>query len=208
MTEALIVLGAGLVVAFALLQRAKGDVRSTSSPTIVEVSKSQLPTAGRDRSTETIDEPLPTADRGFDHVFRAEAAKNRLDWVLLKAIAWVESRFNPLAENPADPSFGLMQLLCVPDGQGSCKNRLPAVRIWPPDSRDDLFNVQYNVAVAAQILAANLTNKGGDIEWAIAAYNSFRAFREGRDVNGQFHNQGYVDKVRDAYRRFGGRLLW
>ena len=113
-----------------------------------------------------------------------------LDPDLLHAVAVVESNENPNAVNSTDPSIGLMQVLCVPDGKGSCKNRLN-VQGWPPSSKDQLFDPDYNLHIASQILAWNINTYG--LEKGIAVYNSWSAHTAPSE--GPFPNQSYVNKV-------------
>jgi len=72
-----------------------------------------------------------------------------VDWKLLKAIATVESSENPNAKNPLDPSVGLMQILCVPDGTGGCKNRFNILD-WPPISEQHLYDPDVSLHYASQ----------------------------------------------------------
>lgn len=46
----------------------------------------------------------------YDALFRAAGRRYGLDWRLLAAIARQESNFDPSAVNPADPSYGIMQV--------------------------------------------------------------------------------------------------
>lgn len=135
----------------------------------------------------------------MDDIYRRHAQSVGVDWRLLKAIARVESSENPNAVNPSDPSVGLMQILCVPDGKGGCANKFN-IAGWPPKNREELFNPDFNVLLGAQILAWNIqtfgTSKG------IAVYNSWSARNDPR--NGPFRNQSYVDKVMAEYRALGG----
>lgn len=131
----------------------------------------------------------------IDSIFKLYGQKNDLDWKLLKAIATIESSLNASAVNPADPSYGLMQILCLPDGKGGCKNRFPAVNNWPPTSKAQLLDPEYNISVGAQILKWNIDTYG--MRKGVAVYNSWAA----RYEKEPFKNQRYVDKVFAEYRR-------
>jgi len=106
---------------------------------------------------------------------------------LLRAIAKVESSENPNAVNPADPSYGLMQLLYP--------NNLPSVPDWPPPNKEALFNPRLNVHYAAQILKWNIDNYG--VLRGIAIYNCWEARHSPEE--GPFPNQDYVDRVMDKW---------
>jgi soluble lytic murein transglycosylase-like protein len=137
---------------------------------------------------------LPDAVAGvldFDPLYKKYASQYGLDWKLLKAIAQVESNENPLAKNPADPSYGLMQLL-YPQKLN--------VDNWPPENVSMLYDPDYSVSIAAQILSWNIASFG---KWrGVAVYNSWGARLD--PERGPFRNQGYVDKVQGKYAALGG----
>ena len=117
-----------------------------------------------------------------------------LDWRLLKAVAIVESSENPDAINPKDPSWGLMQVLCVQGGEGPVTTNLPAVRRgWPPAYCSELLDPDYCVSIAAQILKWNIDTYG--LERGVAVYNNYSS------RSGDIKNPDYVRKVFDAYNR-------
>jgi len=140
-----------------------------------------------------------TEPADLDSLYEKHGRIHGLDWRLLKAIAQVESSENPLAKNQADPSFGLMQLLCQDDGLGSCRNKLNVLD-WPPASKNQLFDPDYSLHIGAQVLSWNINRYG--FNKGIAVYNSWEAHTAPQD--GPFPNQGYVDKVLLKYRALGG----
>lgn len=134
----------------------------------------------------------------LDDLYQRYAAREGLDWRLLKAIAQVESGENPLAVNPGDPSYGLFQLLYRLDANGQ-PNRLNVLG-WPPDSKTQLFDPEYNASVAAQIIRWNVETYG--FKRGIAVYNRWASRLDPPD--GPFGNQEYVDRVLARYRALGG----
>jgi soluble lytic murein transglycosylase-like protein len=96
----------------------------------------------------------------LEDLYQCHGRQKGLDPMLLKAIAIVESSENPNAKNPADPSYGLMQLLCQPDGQGGCRNQLNVIG-WPPSSVEQLYDPDYSLHIGAQILRWNIDRKRG-----------------------------------------------
>lgn len=137
---------------------------------------------------------LPDAVAGvlnFDQLYQKYASLYGLDWKLLKAIAQVESDENPLAKNPDDPSYGLMQILYP--------QRLN-IEDWPPESVERLYDPDYSVKCAAQILSWNIASFG--LWRGVAVYNSWSARLD--PPEGPFMNQGYVDKVQGRYASLGG----
>lgn len=135
----------------------------------------------------------------LDDIFKKHGAAYGVDWRLLKAIATVESALNPAAVNPADPSYGLMQVLCTAGQGGKCTNRFN-VDGWSEATRERLKDPDFNVKIGAQVLAWNLKTYG--MPKGIAVYNAWDQRHAG--ANGPFKNQRYVDKVLTAYRKLGG----
>lgn len=118
-----------------------------------------------------------------------------LDWLLLKAIAIVESSENPDAVNPTDPSTGLMQILCDADGTGKCTNKFN-VTGWDLATVQRLKDPDFNLSIASQILKWNIDNYG--FKRGVAVYNRWASRKD--PPNGPFGNQEYVDKV---FREYG-----
>lgn len=143
--------------------------------------------------------PLWTTLTDLDSLYQKHGRRQGVEPELLKAIAIVESDENPNAKNPFDPSIGLMQVLCQPDGQGGCRNKLNVLG-WPPGSESELYDPDYNLHIASQILSWNQRTFG----WlkGIAVYNSWSARED--PPNGPFSNQRYVDKVLKEYRALTG----
>ena len=131
-----------------------------------------------------------------NELFKKWGAVYGVEWQLLKAVARKESRLNPNAVNNADnESIGLMQVLCRPDGQGGCANRLK-VQGWSEATRRKLFDPDFNIRIGAQILAWNIRKYG--MPKAIAVYN--RWAERSSLVAGPFENQSYVAAVLGNYR--------
>lgn len=137
----------------------------------------------------------------LDELYVKHGQQNGLDPMLLKAVAMVESSENPKAKNPLDPSYGLMQILCVSDGKGGCKNRFNILD-WPPDSQQSLYDPDISLHYGAQILAWNIKTYG--FKRGIAVYNRWESRLD--PENGPFGNQRYVDKVISHYIALGGRV--
>jgi soluble lytic murein transglycosylase-like protein len=141
-------------------------------------------------------ETMTPINDAFEDIFQRYAKEYGLDPYLLRAIAMVESSLNPLAENPKDPSVGLMQVLCKPDANGRCTNVLH-VDDWESATWEGLKDPDFNVRIAGQILAWNLRTYG--YPRGIAVYNSWDSRRF--PLEGPFPNQAYVDKVIATYTK-------
>lgn len=135
-------------------------------------------------------------DSGFFSIYERWGSRYGVDPYLLRAIAIVESNENPDAENPNDPSVGLMQILCMPDADGRCTNRFNIER-WNQATWQRLHEPDFNVEMGAQILAWNIKTFG--YLRGIAVYNAWSARTAPPD--GPFPNQSYVDKVVATYTR-------
>jgi hypothetical protein len=136
----------------------------------------------------------------IDDLFKKWGAVYGVEWRLLKAIAITESRLNPDAVNSRDKeSIGLMQVLCHPDGEGGCSNRLN-VDGWSGATRKKLFDPHFNIRIGTQILAWNIRTYG--MPKAVAVYN--RWAERTSPVAGPFENQSYVDAVLDNNVRKAG----
>lgn len=136
--------------------------------------------------------PAPTVS-GLDFIYQKWANIRGLDWLLVKAVAQVESDEQPAAVNPNDPSYGLMQILCVQSSPtGHCRNRFPAIPNWDEATQEKLVSdPDYNVDIGTQILKWNLDAYG--FPRGIAVYNRWASRND--PEQGPFGNQEYVDKV-------------
>jgi soluble lytic murein transglycosylase-like protein len=142
----------------------------------------------------------------YDNLYRKHGSKQRLPWQLLKAIATIESNENPTAVNRADPSYGIMQILCSGSGD-KCTNKFPAIPEFTTATKTKLLqDADFNIQIGAKILSYNLnytklgaTNAG--YRKAIAMYNRWAARNES---DGSFANQTYVNRVWAEYQRLLG----
>ncbi len=112
----------------------------------------------------------------FDALFRAQGAEYGVRPIVLKAIALQESSLRPDAANtsdPADPSYGLMQISCMPDGAGGCLPGEFNFPDWPPvGGQASLFDPAVAIHYAAELMAENLRATGGNYAAAVQMYNS------------------------------------
>lgn len=120
---------------------------------------------------------------------------------LVMAVMQVESSFNPMAVNPSDPSYGLMQML------PSTATLLAGRSV---SGQELLDNPALAVDLGTQYLAMGLARYGNTGD-AIAAYNAGVARRnaEGQYTNsrGDTKVQAYVDRVLDAYLDLSGSMI-
>lgn len=130
----------------------------------------------------------------LDRLYKKYAARNGLQWELVKAVAIVESNENPNAVNTTDPSYGLMQVYCVSDANGRPTNKFN-INGWPVRQCSDLLSPETNLHLACQILKWNIQTYG--FKRGIAVYNRWASRHD--PENGPFGNQSYVDKVLKEY---------
>jgi len=111
---------------------------------------------------------------------------------LVKAVAKVESNFNPKIKNPLDPSFGLMQIT-----PGLAYDYGGIIRNWRNPSESEiemLMDIDNNLTVACWFL--NHLGKY-DFQQQIMSYNvGERGYKDGR------RNYSYFNKVRDHYESY------
>lgn len=130
----------------------------------------------------------------YNSLYQKHGQTYGVDWLLLKALAIIESNENPGAVNPVDPSYGIMQIFYT----GS--NRFD-IDGWPPTNSTQLLDADYNIRLGSQIIGWNLRAYG--LEKGIAVYNKWSA----RNETKPFSNQAYVDKVLNKYHSIGGNSL-
>lgn len=130
---------------------------------------------------------IPEAYRGLVSTY---SQKHRISPALLAAIVQVESGWNPRAYRAEprikDASIGLGQILGGTARAYGFKQDLNL-----------LYNPAINLDWTGHILASLMKKYG--LQDAVAAYN---AGSPKRDASGKYINQGYVDKVLSAYRKF------
>lgn len=153
------------------------------------------------RAKAVTEKRAETKRPALEELYREVGVRHGVNPRLLRAIAIIESGEDVDAVNPADPSFGIMQLLCTVDnsGQRVCRNTLNLPG-WPPSKKQQLFDPVYNLEIAAGILRWNLENYG--FPRGVAMYNAFGARMDPQ--NGPFRNQGYVEKVLGEFNKLGG----
>ena len=174
---------------------------------------------GRSNSPQAKKEPNGhTVD--LDKIFCMNAKRYRLEKLLLKAVAMVESslkvrayRFEPaffdryLAKkdewktrdpNEVSASYGLMQIMFT-----------TAHSLGFRGTAEELYNPVYNIGLGAKLLRQNMDGKKDTtntalwpMDIALARYNGGWKGNPGDD--GTLRNQSYVDKVKTAYWKLRG----
>ncbi len=114
----------------------------------------------------------------YDALFTQWGGQYGVSPLLLKAIAFTESTLNPNAANtsdPTDPSYGLMQISCKPDGSGGCQANEFNLTGWPPaGGPQGLLDPATSIRLAAELMGKNLAQTQGNTWRAVAEYNSGR----------------------------------
>lgn len=110
---------------------------------------------------------MNASDR-FDSLFRYYAWKHGLDWLLLKAMAWQESRFNPDAVSPVGAK-GLSQFM---DRTWSeWKDGTPGIQEAPPQQHLSPFDPEDVIRAQAAYVAWLMRQFNNAIPPMLAAYN-------------------------------------
>lgn len=122
-----------------------------------EVSPSEEASAesGTEAVEAVAEERSVSSANGLDAIFEEAAANYNLPVELLKAVAKVESNFNPMAVSSAG-AMGVMQLM---------PNTAKGLGVTDP------FDARQNIMGGAQYLR-NQLNRFGDLRMALAAYNT------------------------------------
>lgn len=132
---------------------------------------------------------VAVAERGltspYDALIASLVGGDRSLIALVKGHIATESAWDPSAVNPADPSYGLMQILQGPSGP------------YPATTAQELLDPETNIRLGTQYILDNIRRFG--LPDAIAAYN---AGTPRKNSAGQFVNsrgdtgvQAYVDSV-------------
>ncbi|MBP7254388.1 MAG: lytic transglycosylase domain-containing protein [Negativicutes bacterium] len=124
-------------------------------------------------------------DFSFENIINASAQKYGVDKNLIKAVANVESNFNPNAVSEAG-AVGIMQLM--PD---------TAKALGVANS----YNPQENIDGGTKYLKELLNTFNGDVKKAVAAYNAGpQAVKAYNGVPPYKETENYVQKVLDIYK--------
>ena len=130
---------------------------------------------------------VPPEPRPFRELFERYSRLHNVSPNLLEALALTESAMDPGAVNPADPSYGLGQVLCRSQRRDElCENRLPAIQEFRSMTPNKLLDPDTNVRIYSQIIAENIRRYPGDLDRAIVAYNNFSSAEAGRGSDGRF----------------------
>ncbi len=128
-------------------------------------------------SVASVERTIPSDCNGLDDIFAEAAANYNLPVELLKAVAKVESNFNPKAVSSAG-AMGVMQLM---------PNTARGLGVTDP------FDARQNIMGGAQYLR-NQLNRFGDLRTALAAYNTGpgNVMKYGGVPS---YTEGYVNKI-------------
>lgn len=126
----------------------------------------------------------------FDQIFRRAAEHYNLPFEFLKAVAKVESNFNPKARSRADAK-GLMQLM---DATAA------AMKV------DDSFDPEQNIFGGTRYLRVLANMFDGDLTLTAAAYNAGpHRVKKAQGVPAIDETRRYVARVKKVYAHYRGR---
>lgn len=123
----------------------------------------------------------------FRNLIMEQATKRGLDPCLVAGIIQVESSFNPDAANPADPSFGLMQITPIALLDTQQRGNISASVTF-----QQLRNPEINVEVGTEFLMILRDRHNINFPDEVDAFNA------GPDLNPRV--PAYVEKVKSAMR--------
>lgn len=138
------------------------------------------------------DLPLPRVTfnksfKEFDQIIASAAKKYQLDYALIKAVVSVESNFNPSALSSVGAK-GLMQLMPATAKRFNVKNS---------------FDASQNIHGGSQYLSWLINKFGGNLTYALAAYNAGEGnVQKYGGVPPFKETQMYVVKVLELYKQY------
>jgi len=133
----------------------------------------------------------PSGKNAYDDLFQKYGAAYNIDWMLIKAVCWQESSFNPNAINPSDPSYGLMQIQHNPNGWSTALAYGKKLNINFSKLPDDLYNPELSIRIGGAFIAEIVKKYGNQ---AIDIYNIGET-----SYNRGNRNRIYRDSVLNKY---------
>jgi len=139
-------------------------LRVTSQYSKIVTTPERRPT---DKPTITLTPPnlVWASPDTYDPVFHTVAAQYEFDWQLLRAIAYVESRFNRYAIGQ-DGAMGLMQI-----SQSTWQSWSGRVGIYKPNPYNPYHNVKVGAAYLAYLRSYCMARHYHHPKWMLVAYN-------------------------------------
>ena len=110
----------------------------------------------------------PARFQQYDQLIRSTSARNKLDPMLVKAIVWQESRFDPQKLGAAGER-GLMQVSEIAAREWATENKIDNFQI------EELFDPKINLEAGAWYLQRAISHwqqMGDPIPFALAEYNA------------------------------------
>lgn len=140
--------------------------------------------------TGTIFEGKPTIDIQAKIAYYAD--QWGLDPALVKAVAKVESNFNPSAKNPSDPSYGLMQITpALAYDYGLIRDYVNPSEL----EIEMIYDIDNNLSIACWFMQ-RLHSKYG-FDQAVQSYNVGEAgYKRGT------RNYDYLNKIKRYYNEY------
>lgn len=189
--------GIGSTSNFAVILAALMDSNSAGSGTGQVVRRVAGPAARTPESLKTVSprqfrtppsgSASVSSNTGLDHILESTAKKFGIEPGLLKAVAKVESDFNPFAVSKSG-AMGLMQLM--PGTAASLGVENP-------------FNAMENIEGGARYLKSLMDRYGGDARLALAAYNAGPgAVDRHGGVPPYSETTSYLNKINNIFRIF------
>ena len=132
------------------------SVTEVQSVLQTQVSQTVSETASDTGFYHILNQGLKSTTEDMDTIFEEASAKYQISVDLLKAVAKVESSFNPNAVSSAG-AMGVMQLM-----PGTAQSL----------GVSDPFDARQNIMGGAKYLKQNLDKYNGNLELALAAYNA------------------------------------
>lgn len=144
-----------------------------------------------------IEQANPEQAEEIAQIIYEEAAKRGVDPLILTAMAYRESHFNPNARGKSG-EYGLIQIM---PSTGAWIAQKLGYTDWKPE---DMLDIRTNVRFAAYYLWAVTKDMGGDTWKGVLAYNAGPGGAKKWLAGNSLGAHDYVQKVMSTYQSLGG----
>ena len=169
------------------------SVESTVDTLVTETAETEpyimseaIPETETEEYIEVIPEADPIIETDIDALIVQIAGEFGLPWELVRAVCWVESRFDPCARSD-HPDYGLMQIWSE------------VWRSYGYDPNDPIvYDPLTNLRVGCDVLKDKIINSGGELNYALTRYRFGDGDALSRWANGD-RTSWYAEAVLERY---------
>ncbi len=160
-----------------------------NEPYIAPQAITEIETETEPELVEVFPEADPIIETDIDALIVQVAAEFGLPWQLVRAVCWVESRFDPRAKSD-HPDYGLMQVWS---------------EVWRSYGYDPNSSIVYdpltNLRVGCEVLKDKIDGSGGELNYALTKYRFGDGDALARWANGD-RTSWYAEEVLGKYYEY------